>query len=48
MSNEERITYFSKHIESIKTKEAKEEIERKKGVDIPNEKRLNLIFLYYF
>lgn len=38
MSNEERITYFSKHIESIKTKEAKEEIERKKAEKDKNNK----------
>ena len=30
MSNDERIAYFNKHIETLKTKEAKQELERKK------------------
>ena len=31
MSNDERIAFFNKHIEGIKAKEAKEELERKKA-----------------
>ena len=30
MSNDERIAYFNKHIETLKTKETKQELERKK------------------
>ena len=38
MSNDERIAYFNKHIETLKTKEAKQEIERKKTEKEKNNK----------
>lgn len=38
MSNDERIAYFNKHIETLKTKEAKEELERKKAEKEKNNK----------
>lgn len=38
MSNDERIAYFSKHIETLKAKEAKEEIARKKAEKEKNNK----------
>lgn len=38
MSNDERIAYFNKHIETLKTKEAKQEIERKKTEKDKNNK----------
>lgn len=38
MSNDERIAYFNKHIETLKTKEAKEELERKKTEKEKNNK----------
>ena len=38
MSNDERIAYFNKHIETLKTKEAKQELERKKTEKEKNNK----------
>lgn len=38
MSNDERIAYFNKHIETLKTKEAKKELERKKTEKEKNNK----------
>lgn len=38
MSNDERVAYFNKHIESLKEKEAKEELERKKAEKENNNK----------
>ena len=38
MSNDEKITYFAKHIETLKAKEAKEELERKKAEKEKNNK----------
>lgn len=38
MTNDERIAFFSKHIETLKTKEAKEELERKKAEKEKNNK----------
>ncbi len=38
MNNDEKIAYFNKHIETLKTKEAKEEIERKKAEKEKNNK----------
>lgn len=38
MSNDERLAYFNKHIETLKTKEAKEELERKKAEKEKNNK----------
>ncbi len=38
MSNDERLAFFNKHIETLKTKEAKEELERKKTEKEKNNK----------
>ena len=44
MNNDEKIAYFNKHIETLKTKEAKEEIERKKAEKEKNNKSQSVDF----